>query len=178
MLRAVTVSVLAATLAVAACNGAPSAVKPTLAAVEALGAACGDGQPDNVPSGLVEWQCRATDGGEADKQLIAGVTVDGNDHGVARLIVAMDRDRLIATTERVGDFAGPDRLRGALGLVVDRLPPLSVAPALAGALDGWTGEEISAQVGNARVHAWCLEEGACDLEISPIGNPNEPLQLP
>ena len=100
MLRAVTISVLAASLAVAGCNGAPSAVKPTLAAVEALGAACGDGQPDNVPSGLVEWQCRATDGGEADKQRIAGVTVDGNDHGVARVIVAMDRDRLISPTDR------------------------------------------------------------------------------
>lgn len=177
MLRAVTISVLAASLAVAGCNGAPSAVKPTLAAVEALGAACGDGQPDNVPSGLVEWQCRATDGGEADKQLIAGVTVDGNDHGVARVIVAMDRDRLISPTDAVRDDNGPDRLRAALALVVDRLP-LSVAPALAGALDGWAGEEISTEVGNARVHAWCVEEGACDFEISPIGNPNEPLQLP
>ena len=59
MLRAATISVLAASLAVAGCNGAPSAVKPTLAAVEALRAACGDGQPDNVPrrawsSGSVE----------------------------------------------------------------------------------------------------------------------------
>ena len=89
----------------------------------------------------------------------------------------MDRDRLISPTDAVRDDNGPDRLRAALALVVDRLP-LSVAPALAGALDGWAGEEISTEVGNARVHAWCVEEGACDFEISPIGNPNEPLQLP
>ena len=104
--------------------------------------------------------------------------MDGNDHGVARVIVAMDRDRSISPTDRVGDDNAPDRLRAALALVVDRLPPLSAAPALAGALDGWAGEEISAEVGNARVHAWRVEEGACDLEISPIGDPSEPLQLP
>ena len=98
MLRAVTISVLAASLAVAGCNGAPSAVDADHCGGGVLGAACGDGQPDNVPSGLVEWQCRATDGGEADKQRIAGVTVDGNDHGVARVIVAMDRDRSIGPT--------------------------------------------------------------------------------
>jgi len=178
MLHAVSITVLAAGLAVAGCTGAPSAVQPTLAAVEELGASCSDGQPDNVPSGLVEWHCRTTSGGDWDRQLITGVTIDGNEHGVARVVVAMDRDRLFAGIGGVGGDTGPDRLRAALGLMVDRLPLLNVAPALADALDGWAGEETASEIGHARVQAWCVEQGACELEISPTGNPDEPLQLP
>jgi len=178
MRRAVKISVLAASLAAAGCANAPSAVAPTLAAVEALGANCGDGQPDGVPSGLIEWTCLATGGGELDKQRIRVVLIDGNEHGVTGVVVAMDSDRMVAETGGVGGYTGPDRLRAALGLMVDRLPLLSVDPAVADALEDWAGEEMATNVGNARVQARCLEQGACNVEISPAGNPIGPLRLP
>jgi hypothetical protein len=170
------IALLVTGLLVAGCARAPSAVEPTLVAVEALGMVCGEGNPDNVPSGLVEWHCGATKGGEAAAHLILGVTVDGNSNGVARVWLAMDDDRMI--TDGVGTYPGPDRLRAALALVVDRVPPLTVAPALKDALRDWTGEEIATEIGNARIRAWCLLGGACSIEIGPVGNPTVPLQLP
>lgn len=170
------IALLVTCLLVAGCARAPSAVEPTLVAVEALGAACGEGIPDNVPSGLVEWQCGATSGGEAADHLIRGVTVDGNGEGVARVILVMDRDRMII--DGVGTYPGPDRLRAALALLVDRVAPLTASPALGDALGGWAGEEIATVVGSGRIQASCLEVGPCYLEIGPVGSPREPLQLP
>ena len=175
MVPRITLALGLVVIVVAGCARAPAGIEPTLAAVEALGAHCGDGVPDGAPSGLVEWTCKATADGDAARQYVLSVMVDGNDQGVARVVLVMDTNQMIRDGDR---GRGPDHLRTALGLLVDRLPLLSVAPALRSAMDAWDGADKAIEVGHARIGASCPDDSGCSLEIDPIGDATEPMQLP
>ena len=87
-MRHLALAILAASVTLSACIGArsaPATVQPTLAAVATLGFRCGEGIPDNVPSGLIEWRCQ----GELD-DAASSMLVDGNDEGVAGITLVMD----------------------------------------------------------------------------------------
>src|SRR5215212_11417001 len=70
---------------------APAAVRPTLEAVEHLGLRCGDGEPDNVPSGLFQWHC-----GPAADPGSKAILVGGNDSGVSDIVVVSPTNDLNA----------------------------------------------------------------------------------
>ena len=141
-------------------SGAPSSVKPTLEAIEAVGLKCGTGMKDNVPSGLVQWRCTGSIEGAVGTAL-----VDGNDAGVAGVTLATD-----GSTD-------PDVARVAFVRLVTAVPPLSSAPVLADQLAGWTGDQRSTVVGGVRVSAEC-DATQCIVEVVSATDPLRPLPLP
>ena len=150
------------------CARAPSAVEPTLDAVETLGYACDGGHPDNVPSGLSQWRCAATGERGSAGESPTGVLVAGNDKGVMEVVLAMGTGP---------QEVGSDAARAAWSRLADAVPPMNGAPALKEALAGWTGAELATAVGGARVYADC-SDGACLIQVDPAGDALQPLHLP
>lgn len=145
--------------ALVAAGCASAAVQPTLADVQSLGYACGDGIRDNVPSGLSEWHCSGTAGGRQ-----ATINVDGNDGGVAGITLAIDSP-------------DPDVLRAAFQRLATEVAPVKVAPSVRDALVGWSGQQQSTTLGNARVTSEC-DATQCFVEITSVDGPLQPLRLP
>ena len=139
---------------------APDAVRPTLAAIEALGLRCGDGVKDNVPSGLFQWSCRG-----AIEGVGTALLVDGNEKGVAGLTLLVD------------DPSDPGVARTQFGRLVDAVPPLTTAPVLKDALASWTGGQQSSTIGGVRVSASC-DVTRCIVAVMPARDALHPLPLP
>jgi hypothetical protein len=147
-------------------RSAPAAVQPTLDALTALGLHCGDGIPDNVPSGLSQWHCRAkADGDHGDD-----VLVNGNNAGIAELDVVT-----------VSDDPAPSRT--LLIRVVATTPPLAALDGLAAdlndALIDWAGEQRTVNVRGLTLRAECLAPnqfgpGQCLITITGP-NPIKPM---
>jgi hypothetical protein len=144
---------------VAACS-APAAVRPTIDAVRALGFACGDGQRDNVPSGLFQWHCRGAIGGTPSTVLIGG-----NDRGVSDITLVSD------------ESTDPAIARAGFELLVRTLPPLSTRPTLVDALAGWSGEQRRTIVGGVAVTGEC-DATQCLVMVDPVDDVLRPLPLP
>ena len=145
------------------CTGilsAPQAVHETLAGVESLGFRCGEGEADNVPSGLYQWRCK----GEFDG-VDSTVLVDGNASGVAGITMVTD------------DSTDPNVARAAFARLVGTVPPLRTAPVLADALASWSGEQTSEVVGGVRLFAECADT-MCRVQVSDAADPLRPLPLP
>jgi hypothetical protein len=142
------------------CNGAPAAVRPTLAGIIALGYRCGEGMKDNVPSGLFQWQCHGAVDGTA-----SSVLVDGNEEGVATI------------TQFINESNDPEIVRVGFSRLVTGVPPLKAAPALVDALRGWPGEQKSTVVGQVRIFAEC-EATHCIVSVMPYGDALHPMELP
>ena len=149
--------------ALATACGNPSAVQPTLDALGTLGYTCGEGTPDNVPSGLTEWVCTGPSEGSS------AVDVDGNQDGVAELTLVLTWPDL--------PKPDPNATRDEYRRVVRSVPPLDAAPALEDALADWAGEQMARTIGGARVSAECLQS-QCVVTIASTPNPIEPLRLP
>jgi len=145
---------------VVGCNGAPAAIRPTLAGIIALGYRCGEGMKDNVPSGLFQWHCDGTVDGT-----VSTVLVDGNQEGVAGI------------TLFINESDDPEIARVGFARLVTGVPPLKAAPALADVLRRWPGEQQSTVVGPVRVFAEC-KPTYCIVIVSPAGDPLRPMQLP
>jgi hypothetical protein len=127
--------VLAALLA--ACGGqrTPAALAPTLAALGDAHLRCGSGQPDNVPSGLLQWRCERVDRG-----VPVTVLVDGDEKGVFALTVLVpgSTDRAAAVT--------------AVSELVAMVPPLDPIVDEASAwLSSWPGGRRATTIGSARL---------------------------
>jgi hypothetical protein len=149
------VSIASAVLMLCGCRGvsrAPGAVRPTLEAVERLGLSCGDGERDNVPSGLFQWHC-----GPVSDPGSRAILIGGNDAGVSDIDVVSPRNDLIAA-------------RQWFVLVVGVVPPLSGVEGLGAALDAplatWTGQQQFVEFGGVRVAVDCIPpsqfgEGDC-----------------
>lgn len=142
------------------CNAAaPSAIRPTLDDVEALGFLCDAGIPDNVPSGLTQWHCRGTVRGHE-----VSVLVDGNDAGVAGF------DLVIHSTD-------PAIARDEFRRLVNGVAPLTAQPNLGAALDAWSGSQHPTVVGGAAVNGLC-DATQCIVFIGSVDGPTNPLRLP
>ena len=141
-------------------SSAPSAVQPTLAAIEGLGFKCDPGVKDNVPSGLFQWRCTGSFDGTA-----ATVLVDGNDEGAAGVTLVTD-----GSTD-------PEVARVSFGRLVRAVPPLDTAPILVDQLDGWTGDQRSTVVGGVRVLSVC-DATQCIVQVASATDPLRPLPLP
>ena len=138
---------------------APAAIRPTLDQVIATGYACGSGVPDNVPSGLLAWNCSGTVAGSQ-----AGIIVEGNDDGVAGFtLVIHSTDPAVTRTE----FR---RLAAAV-------PLMSTQPGVSQALDTWTGQPNAVNVGETRVNALC-DVTQCIVYIRYTVGPAQPVVLP
>lgn len=148
---------------VAGCAGvaaAPAPVRPTLEALRALGLRCGAGVKDNVPSGLYQWSCSGSVGG-----VPWWVSVSGNDVGIAEIDL---------TTPESTD---PGVARAAYARLVAATPPLSRAPALAGALGGWTGPPQAVELDGVRVWAGC-DATQCNVFVVTAGDAIKPMPIP
>ena len=157
------VAALAALVVLSACMGSPSApatVQPTLAGIATLGLRCGDGVPDNVPSGLIEWRCQ----GELD-DAASSLLVDGNDEGVAGITLVMDE----STDPRIA--------RRGFGRLIEAVPPVNAAPGLVDGLAGWTGEQLATVVDGVRISAVCTVT-QCIVTLASAADPLRPLPLP
>jgi hypothetical protein len=149
--------VVAALVLGAGCT--PAAVQPTLTEVRSLGYACGDGVRDNEPSGLYQWHCTGMVEGN-----LAVIDVDGNANGVAGFMLSINA-------------ADPGIIRSEFRRVVTSVSPLMAEPDLASALDTWTGTQDPRLVGAARVDGEC-DATQCNIDISSIDGPIQPLRLP
>src|SRR6187549_3751869 len=136
-MRSIRLTLLAGLLAGCNALSAPTAVRPTLDEVEALGYDCGEGVADNVPSGLFQWKCSGTVAGHRSI-----VDVEGDDDGVAGLTLDIN------STDPTITRAEFQRLATSVSLV-------SAEPALVGALDAWSGVQNPVRIGDARVNGEC-----------------------
>jgi hypothetical protein len=150
-------SVLLVAILVAAC--VPAAVQPTLQDVGSLGYTCGDGTPDGEPSGLYQWHCTGTVAGK-----LAVIDVDGNDQGVAEIMLSIDSP-------------DPSGIRAEFHRVASGVIPLKIAPLLGEALAAWSGEQEATSLGNARVSSQC-DPTQCEVDVTAIDGPLTPLRLP
>jgi hypothetical protein len=125
-----------------AASRAPAVVRPTLEAVERLGLPCGDGEPDNVPSGLFQWHC-----GPVSDLGSRAILVGGNDAGVSDIDVVSPTNDLAAAREWFVQ-------------VIGAVPPLSGVGGLGSALDAalgtWAGQQKSVEFGGVYVTASCV----------------------
>jgi hypothetical protein len=95
---------------------------------------------------------------------LAVIDVNGNDRGVAEIIASIDS-------------ADPDVMRIEFQRVVTGIALLKVAPGLRGALATWSGQQQVTTVGNARVVGQC-DATQCDVDVTSVEGPLEPLRLP
>ena len=138
-------SIAMTALLLCGCGGAsraPVAVRPTLEAVERLGLGCGDGELDNVPSGLFQWHCGAvSDPGSR------AILVGGNDVGISDIDVVSPTNDLMDA-------------RQWFVRVVGAVPPLSGVEGLGSALDAalasWNGQQQFVEFGGVHVAADCV----------------------
>jgi hypothetical protein len=144
-------------VAVAGCNGPPSAVQPTLVAVHDIGLTCGDGVRDNVPSGLYQWRCEGLIDG-----MNAVILVEGNDQGVAG-ITLVTKDPVDADATRV-----------RLGRLLQTVPPLDREPGLAETLVGWSGAQQRTVVSGVAIFALC-DATQCIIAIMSAGDALKPM---
>ena len=152
-------TLLGLAVATAGCS-APVAVRPTLDAVRALGFTCGDGERDNVPSGLFQWHCHGAIDGAAST-----ILVGGNEEGVSNITLVSE------------DSTDPAIARAGFGRLVASVPPLSTAPVLVDALAGWTGAQQRTSVGGVAITGVC-DATQCLVTVDPIGDVLRPLPLP
>jgi len=158
--RLAALAFLAIAMGCAGVNSAPPAVQETLVGIESLGFRCGEGEADNVPSGLYQWRCK----GELDG-VGSTVLVDGNPVGVAGITMVTDNS------------TDPNVARTAFARLVSNVPPLRTAPVLAETLGSWSGEQTSQVVGGVRIFAECADS-MCRVMVNDAADPLRPLPLP
>jgi hypothetical protein len=138
---------------------APAAIRPTVDQIEAMGYECGSGVPDNVPSGLVAWNCSGSVAGNR-----AGVMVEGNDDGVAGITLVIHSN-------------DPGVIRTEFRRLAAAVPPMSLQPDVDEALDAWTGSPSPMILGGTRVNALC-DVTQCIVYIGYREAPAQPLVSP
>jgi len=141
-------------------SSAPGTVQPTLAGIDALGFRCGEGQPDNVPSGLFQWICPGSVEGRD-----ATVLVEGNADGVAGITLVINQS------------IDADVARRGFHRLVESVPPLNRAPVLIDTLAGWSGRQQSIVLGGVRVSAEC-HDTQCIVMVVNAQDVLRPLPLP
>jgi hypothetical protein len=158
--RLAAIALLAVLAGCAGARSAPPAVQATLVGIDTLGFRCGEGIPDNVPSGLVQWHCQGSVDGFGST-----VLVDGNEEGVAGITMVID------------ESIDPGVARAGFGRLVDAVPPLNTAPVLVDTLTGWNGEQQRNVIGGVRVSAEC-DATQCIVDVVSADDPLRPLPLP